>query len=75
MFNILFGIFVLKCVCEYIDKLFIVNFPHLVSNVSRASYVSGASYVSDASYANYTSYSSYANDSYITDSVFYPVVS
>ena len=66
MFNILFGIFVLKCVCEYIDKLFIVNFPHLVS---------GASYVSDASYANYTSYSSYANDSYITDSVFYPVVS
>lgn len=69
MFNILFGIFVLKCVCEYIDKLFIVNFPHLVSNVSRASYVS------DASYANYTSYSSYANDSYITDSVFYPVVS
>lgn len=69
MFNILFGIFVLKCVCEYIDKLFIVNFPHLVSNVSDASYTS---YVSDASY---TSYASYANDSYITDSVFYPVVS
>lgn len=63
MFNILFGIFVLKCVCEYIDKLFIANFPHLVSNVSRASY------------SNYTSYTSYANDSYITDSVFYPVVS
>ena len=69
MFNILFGIFVLKCVCEYIDKLFIVNFPHLVSNVSNSSYVSGASYTS------YTSYTSYANDSYITDSVFYPVVS
>ena len=63
MFNILFGIFVLKCVCEYIDKLFIVNFPHLANYVSGASYVSGA---------NYTSY---ANDSYITDSVFYPVVS
>lgn len=72
MFNILFGIFVLKCVCEYIDKLFIVNFPHLASNVSGASYVSGANYTSYSSYANYTSY---ANDSYITDSVFYPVVS
>lgn len=27
MFNIIFGIFLLKCVCEYIDKLFLLYFP------------------------------------------------